>query len=232
MRAGALLLVVLLARGCLVYEYEHEFWLRVDGSGSVYVTGRPPLWTAFKELRGLDADEGRIRDAARALFEGSGLRVRRVTITHRGGRPYLFVAADFDDVNRLSGSPAFPDLDVSLARRGDRLELAGEWRKPRAAPGVGSSERDGLMALRFHLPSRIYEHRNASDGVERGNIVSWRQDVSAALGGEAVAFGASMDERSILGSTVTLFAWAIAGALAILAGGLYLAFRKGKKATG
>jgi hypothetical protein len=38
-----------------------------------------------------------------------------------------------------------------------------------------------------------------------------------------------MDERSILGSTVTLFAWAIAGALALLGGALYLAFRKGTK---
>ena len=52
--------------------------------------------------------------------------------------------------------------------------------------------------------------------------------VAAALDGRALAFGARLDERSILGSTVTLFAWAIAGALALLASGLYLAFRKGK----
>jgi len=232
MRPGpaALLLLALASRGCLVYEYEHELWLRVDGSGSVFVTGRPELWTAFKGLpTPQDADGSATREAARRLFERSGLRVRRVTITRRGGRPYLFVAADFSDVNRLSGSPAFPDLEVRLARKGDRLELAGEWRRPPAAPAAREGERDGLMAVRFHLPSKIYDHKNAADGVERGNIVGWRQDVAAALGGSALAFGATMDERSILGSTVTLFAWAIAGALALLGGALYLTFRKGKK---
>ena len=44
-------------RACTVYEYEHEFWLRVDGSGSVSVTGRPELWVAFKGLGGADDAE-------------------------------------------------------------------------------------------------------------------------------------------------------------------------------
>ena len=39
-------LLLLTLRGCVAYEYEHEFWLDVDGSGTVYVTGRPSLWTA------------------------------------------------------------------------------------------------------------------------------------------------------------------------------------------
>ena len=40
------LLVLLLASplgGCLAYEFDHELWLRVDGSGTVNVTGRPEL---------------------------------------------------------------------------------------------------------------------------------------------------------------------------------------------
>ena len=45
-------------RGCLAYEYEHEFWLRIDGSGTVYVTGRPALWAAFKGLGRADDPEG------------------------------------------------------------------------------------------------------------------------------------------------------------------------------
>jgi len=228
----AALVAALLSRGCLVYEYEHEFWLRVDGSGTVYVTGRPALWAAFKGLPAADDDDA-TREAARALFERSGLRVRRVTLTHRGGRPYLFVSADFGDVNRLEGSPAFPDLQLKLSREGDRLKLWGDWRRPAAASrDAGASDRDGLMAVRFHLPSRIYDHRNAPDGVERGNIVGWRQDVAAALDGGTLSFGATMDDRSILGSTVTLFAWAIAGALGVLGGALYLAFRKGMKVGG
>ena len=228
----AALLVVLASRGCTVYEYEHEFWLRVDGSGSVSVTGRPALWTAFKGLgKAEDPDGTATRDAARALFEGSGLRVRRVTLTRRGGRPYLFVSADFSDVNRLAGTPAFRDLQISLGREGEKLKLWGEWRRPAAAPDIGSRDRDGLMAVRFHLPSKVYDHRNAADGVERGNIVGWRQDVAAALGGGVLPFGATLDSRSILGSTVTLFAWAIAGGLGLLAGALYLVFRKGRSAS-
>lgn len=226
----AALLGILASRGCLVYEYEHELWLNVDGSGSVYVTGQPALWTAFKGLgKPEDPDGTATPEAARALFEGSGLRVRRVTLTRRGGRPYLFVAADFSDVNRLSGSRAFPDLDLKLARAGDRLKLSGVWRRPDTTRNVAVSARDGLMAVRFHLPAKIYDHKNASDGVERGNIVGWRQELSAALSGNPLVFGATMDERSILGSTVALFGWAIASALALLAGALYLAFRQGKK---
>jgi hypothetical protein len=85
------------------------------------------------------------------------------------------------------------------------------------------------MAVRFHLPSKIYEHKSATDGVERGNIVCWRQDVAAALRGERLEFGAVMDSRSILFSTVTLFAGAMALATLILGGGLYLVARHGRK---
>jgi hypothetical protein len=228
--ACAVLLAILASRGCRVYEYEHEFWLNVDGSGSVYVTGQPALWTAFKGLgKADDPGSAATPEAARALFEGCGLRVRRVTLTHRGGRPYLFVAADFSDVNRLSGTRAFPDLDLRLDREAGRLKLSGTWRRPEATRSVGVGDREGLMAVRFHLPAKIYDHRNAADGVERGNILGWREGLSAALDGQPLELGATMDERSILGSTVALFGWAIAGALALLGGTLYLVFRKGKK---
>jgi hypothetical protein len=227
-RLAATVLLAAALHGCLTYEYEQEFWLRVDGSGTVNVTGRPALFLAFKGL-GTPSDEeaAASREAVRHLFERAGLRVRRVTLTHRAGRAYLFVSADFDDVNRLTGSPAFPDLRIALSRAGDRLRLEGGWARPGPAPEV--RERDGLMAIRFHLPSKIYEHKNASDGVERGNIVCWRQDVAAGLLGERLEFGAVMDSRSILFSTVTLFAGAMVLAMLILGGGLYLVARHGRK---
>ena len=230
--AARLLLVLLLAtaaRGCLVYEYEHEFWLRVDGSGTVNVTGRPELWAAFKGApTASPADEPALRQAARELFLKSGLRVRRVTVTRRGGRPYLFVSADFVDLNALGGTPAFPDLRLTLEREGENLRLLGTWSRP---PGLSSTpERsDGLMAVRFHLPSKVYDHRNAVDGVERGNIVGWRQEVSQALARGNLEVGALIDSRSILRSTVTLFALAIAVALAALAAILFWVVRKGRR---
>lgn len=213
-------------RGCVAYEYEHEFWVRVDGSGTVNVTGRPELWTAFKGIP-VPPDEDAAKAAVRSVFEDSGLRVRRVTITERDSRPYLFLSAEFDDVNRLAGTRAFPDLALSLRAEGEeRLRLDGAWRLPpgpRGAPGD-----DGLMAVRFHLPSKVYEHRNAMEGVERGNIVGWKQDVRAALGGAGLDFGAVIDRRSILASTVGLFVATVALAISILGGLLLWVRRRGR----
>jgi hypothetical protein len=161
------------------------------------------------------------------LFEHAGLRVRRVDVTHRRGHAYLYVSAAFDDVNRLDGTLAFPDLRIALRRQGERLRLEGSWQRPPSATAP-KAESDGLMAVRFHLPSKVYQHENAADGVERGNILGWRQDVAAGLRGQALAFGATMDERSIFYSTVGLFAAAVALALALLAGIVYLVRRKGQ----
>jgi 8-oxo-dGTP pyrophosphatase MutT (NUDIX family) len=227
-RLALTLLAAAALRGCVAYEYEHEFWIRVDGSGTVNVTGRPELWTAFKGVP-VPAESDAARAAARRLFEESGLRVRRVTVTRRGGRPYLFVSADFDDVNRLAGTVAFADLRLALRPDGERLRLEGTWSPPGSARGAPAD--DGQMAVRFHLPSKVYEHRNAMDGVERGNIVGWRQDVRAALLGGSLDFGALIDRRSILVSTIGLFAAAIALALSILAGVILWVRRRGARVT-
>jgi len=228
--ALALLLAVSL-RGCVAYDYEHEFWVRVDGSGSVNVTARPELWAAMKGLTGAQAaDEDEARAAVRALFESSGLRVRSVTLTHRRGRPYLFVAASFDDVNKLAGTPAFPDLELSLRRENETLRLAGRWRRPPGLPDPPLSGRDGLLAVRFHLPSKVYSHRNAFGGVERGNIVGWRETVTEALAGRPLEMGAVLDPRSILVSTVGLFAAAILAAAALVAAILFWVVRAGRRA--
>ena len=231
-RLAVALRLALSLRGCVAYEFEHEFWIRVDGSGTVNVTARPELWAAMKGLRGAtSSDEDAALQAVRGLFESSGLRVRRVTLTHRGGRPYLFVAADFTDVNRLAGTPAFPDLVVSLRPDGENLRLDGRWSRPAGLPDVPVDSRDGLMAVRFHLPSKVYSHRNAFGGVERGNIVGWRETVVEGLAGRPLEVGALMDRRSILMSTVGLFAIAIVAALAILASVLWWVVRKGRSAA-
>jgi hypothetical protein len=229
-RLAAVLLLAVSLNGCLTYEFEHEFWLRVDGSGSVNVTGRPALWTALKGLGSPeDPDATATREAVRELFESSGLRVKRVTLTQRRGQPYLFVSAEFPDVNRLSYTPAFPDLRVVLLDKRGRLHLEGSWQRPLDAPDIGDRDRDGLMAVRFHVPSKVYSHKNAAEGVERGNILAWRQEVSAALAGGRLEFGALMDERSILFSTVRLFAGAVLLAAVLLGVALWAAIRRGRR---
>lgn len=225
------LLALLLASqigGCLVYEFEHEMWLRVDGSGSLNVTGRPELWAAFK---GAGGPEGEVTpDALRALFERSGLEVRRVTLTERGGRPYLFVSADFEDVNRLGGSPAFPDLEIGLRREGERLVFEGRWR--RAGKGEVAQPPPGeLVAFRVHVPSRVYSHKNAADGVERGNILSWRESLESALDGRPLDFGAEIGDSSILRGMLALFAGAIALGGALVAFAIWLLWRRGRRAV-
>jgi len=230
-RAVAILLLAVSLRGCVAYEYEHEFWLHVDGSGTVNVTARPELWTAMKGLTAAQAaDPDQARAAVRSVFEASGLRVQRVTLTHRAGRPYIFVAASFDDVNRLAGTPAFPDLALSLRRDGEHLRLAGTWRRPPGLPDPPPDARDGLMAVRLHLPSKVYAHRNAFAGVERGNIVGWRETVTEGLAGRPLEIGADLDARSILLSTVGLFAAAILAAATLVAAILFWVVRAGRAA--
>src|SRR5437899_4500345 len=230
-RAVLALLLAVTLRGCVAYDYEHEFWLRVDGSGSVSVTARPELWAAMKGLTGAQAaDPDRARAAVRAVLESSGLRVQRVTLTHRRGRPYIFVSASFDDVNSLAGTAAFPDLELRLRRDGEHLRLDGKWRRPPGLPDPPPAARDGLMAVRFHLPSKVYSHRNAFGGVERGNIVGWRETVAEGLAGRPLEFGADLDARSLLLSTVGLFAAAILAAAALVTAILLWVVRAGRRA--
>ncbi len=219
-----------LLAGCTRYEYEQEFWLRVDGSGSVRVTGRPALWSAFKGVGQPENPERTISiEALRRLFDRSGLRVRRVLRTKRAGHTYFFVSADFKNVNTLGHTAAFPDLSIALLPENGQLSLTGSWSRPPSEDVVVQSDREGLMAVRFHLPSKVHEHRNAFAGVERGNILSWRQDVAQGLDGRPLEFGALLDRRSILLSTVTLFGEAALAAAALVTLLLYLAYRRGRR---
>jgi hypothetical protein len=229
--AAASLFLLLALRGCTTYEFDHEFWLRVDGTGDVSVTGRPELWAEFKGLRAPLADTKAMGEEARRLFESAGLEVRRVSVTRRGGHPYLFLSARFKDVSKLSGSPAFPDiLGLGMAREPGKLRFYGKWVRPGTAPAAAAASGiAGLVAVRVHLPAKVFEHRNAVDGLERGNIVSWRETVAESLVGQPLEFGFLIGDRSILLSTVGLFAGAIILGLGLLGLALYMTARRGRK---
>lgn len=68
------------------------------------------------------------------------------------------------------------------------------------------------------------------DGVERGNIVAWRQELARGLEGQPIEFGPVMGRRSILLAMVGLFAAAIVLGLSALGLVLYLTFRMGRAA--
>jgi hypothetical protein len=213
-------------RGCVTYEFDQEFWLRVDGSGSTTVTAPPWVWVAFKRIGDPRDPEGTVTpEVARAAFEASGLRVQNARRVTRQGRTYVSVTAGFADLNRLSGGAAFPDLVMNLTREGQRLRFFGVWRRPIPSPSAVGPDR-GVMAVRFHLPSRVYDHRNATDGVERGNILSWKQDLRSGISGAPIDFGATIGDESILGSTLRLFLLAALAAGTLIALLLYVLSRR------
>jgi hypothetical protein len=216
-------------RGCVTYEFEHEFWLNTDGSGSFVVTAPPWVWNAVKnvgEARDLDGTVN--EQAVAALFDAPAFMNTRVKKVTRQGRPYLTVAADFSDINALVGTRAFPDLVVALRREGARLRLFGVWRRPPSA-GTAQGDDHGLMAVRFHLPSEVFDHRNATGGVERGNILSWRQDLRGGIAGAPIDFGATLGTRSVLSATLGLFGLALVAGLGAIATVLIFFTRRGHK---
>ncbi len=71
--------------------------------------------------------------------------------------------------------------------------------------------------MRLHLPSRIPFHNAPSRTVERGNILSWEQPLTARAKGEPIAIEVHMEQDSILFQTLALFAGMALLALAALA---------------
>ncbi|MEO8499513.1 MAG: hypothetical protein ABI565_01260 [Vicinamibacteria bacterium] len=86
----------------------------------------------------------------------------------------------------------------------------------------------GLMAVRFHFPSEIFEHKKAFDGVERGNILSWREDLRPGIAGTPLEFGDTMGAKSVLRATLGLFALAILIGLGMIGGVLFYFTRRGR----
>ena len=86
------------------------------------------------------------------------------------------------------------------------------------------------MAVRFHLPSKVYEHKNAADGRrarEHPGLAPGRGRRPSTAAASTSA--PTMDDRSILLSTVILFASAILLAVLLLGGVLFLVVRRGRR---
>ena len=225
----SLLVISAMLSGCVAYEFEHEFWLKTDGSGSFVVTAPPWVWNAVKNVGDARNVETTVNEqTVGALFEDPAIQSPRVRKVTRGGRIFITVDADFTHINNLVGTRAFPDLVVALRAEGQRLRLFGVWRRPPSS-GTAQGDETGLMAVRFHLPSEIFDHRNASGGVERGNILSWTQPMSVALSGVPIDFAATLGATSVLRATLGLFALALVTGLGLIAGLFYFFTRRGRR---
>ena len=165
--------------GCLTYEYEHEFWLRVDGSGTVNVTGRPALWTAFKELaRSARPRGGHAPGGARRCSRGRACACAASRVTRRGGQALPLRVRGLPRREPLSRHAGLPGpAGRSAAARASGCGSTGSWqRAPR-----GRLRRRRARPRGPHgrpLPPAEQGLRatgTPTDGVERGNIVGWRQ---------------------------------------------------------
>ena len=93
--------------------------------------------------------------------------------------------------------------------------LDGSWQRPlEAQPGGETRPRGADGRALPPAEQGLRAPAAPPTGVERGNILGWRQETAPALDGGRLEFGAEMDERSILSSTVMLFAGAVVLAVA------------------
>jgi preprotein translocase subunit Sec61beta len=233
--ALAALLGVSACGGGLVkyYEYDEDIYLSIDGSATIYVNASVP---ALVNLRGLDLDvrSTAILDRAkiRRLFTTGATRVTRVSRWRRFGRQFVQVRMAVDDVRKLGSTAPFSWATYELDRR-DGLVVYRQRLGAAAGTPVGDVGWKGseLVAVRVHLPSRIQYHNAGAGNLKRGNILVWEQALTDRQAGTPLEIEARIEQRSILYSTLMLFAASGLLALLAMAAIIWWVVRKGRRAA-
>lgn len=200
------------------YEYEEDVYLRLDGSATVYVNASVPALVALRDAPlPLDPAARLDRNDVRAFYSGAGVTVGSVSLSRREGRRYVHLRLEVDDIRRLGDLAPFAWSRYQFVER-DGLRVFTQEVTAAAGKDVGDVgwQGDELVAVRLHLPSRVPFHNAPSRTVERGNIISWEQPLTARAKGEPLAIEAHMEQDSILFQTLTLFAGMAVLALAAL----------------
>jgi hypothetical protein len=211
------------------YEYEEELYLSLDGSATLAVNASVPALVA---LRGFDLPvdpRARIdRNKVRALFDGPGVQVTRVSLSRRDGRRFVHLGMDVSDVRQLSRVAPFAWSSYRFDRNGDEMDFTQVVGKAAGKPvgDVGWTGRE-LVAFRMHIPSRIPWHNATDHTVQRGNIVAWEQPLSERLQGVPLDIEVHMEPKSILYSTLLLFGATIVAAALMFAVILWWVVKRG-----
>lgn len=211
------------------YEYEEELYLSLDGSATLDVNASVPALVA---LRGFDLPldpRARLdRNKVRALFQGPGVQVTRVSLSRRDGRRFVHVGIDVADVRQLSRVAPFAWSTYRFGRRGDVVEYTQVVGRAAGRP-VGDVGWTGneLVAFRMHLPSRIPYHNATDHTVHRGNILEWEQPLRDRLQGVPLEVDVQMEPTSILYSTLLLFGATIVAAALTFAVILWWVVKRG-----
>ena len=188
------------------YEYEEELYLALDGSVTVYVHASIPALVA---LRGASFDvrpRARLnREAVRALFQWPGVEVASVTTSRRDGRRFVHVRIDAADVRQLAKVAPLGWSTYRFERGNGLFEYHQVVGAPNVRPvgDVGWTGKE-IVSFRLHLPSQIPFH-NSPSRIERGNILTWEQTLTARLQGVPLDLQVHMETDSILSQTLVLF---------------------------
>jgi hypothetical protein len=204
------LLLLLASAGCTTYEYEEEIFLEVDGSGRIRMSGST---AAVEALHGIRAE------MAKSLFEG--IVVHSVRETERGGQMLVHVEASFTRWENLCQVPAFRGRACRFTRADTDREL--ELSIP-SAPAAALVDRAAPVAFRFHFPSAV-RHHNSPNGIERGNIVSWKR----AFDGPPLDIRVRFDRRTLLAERISVMGKALFLVVASIGTALLWMRRKGRR---
>jgi hypothetical protein len=233
------------------YEYEEQLYLGVDGSATAIVS---TSLNALVVLRGaaldLDAAARWEREDVRRVFEAAGCQVSSVgQFWRREGRRFVQIRLDVEDVRTLGrcGMLGWSSYELSTTAPvdgeagGEQLRFVQKVGPSADTAGDAGQSADAkwngqeLVAFKIHLPSRIAFHnvRRLEDGAPgraaRGNILTWEQPLADRRRGVPLRIEAVFGSTSILYRTLTLFAVAMAAAVAVLALSIWLTVRRGRK---
>lgn len=215
------------------YEYEEDVYLRLDGSATVYVNAAVPALVALRDAPlPLDPTARLDRNDVRAFYEGAGVRVGSVSTSRREGRRYVHLRLEVDDIRQLSSVRPFAWSAYGLQEREGVIVFTQQLG---AAAGKDAGNvgwhGDELMAVRLHLPSRVPFHNSPSKTIERGNIITWEQALTARAKGEPLALEVHLERDSILAQTLLLFGGMAVLAVTTLGLGVWWVWRKGRSAS-
>lgn len=213
------------------YEYEEDVYLRLDGSATVYVNAAVPALVALRDAPlPVDPAARLDRNDVREFYEAPGVHVGSVSTSRRDGRRYVHVRLDVDDIRRLSSVKPFAWATYALQDR-DGVAVFTQQLGPSAGKAVGDVgwHGDELVAVRLHVPSRVPFHNSPSKTIERGNIITWEQPLTARVKGEPIDIEVRMERDSILAQTLLLFGVMAVLAIATLGAGIWWVWRKGRR---
>lgn len=211
------------------YEYEEELYLALDGSATLNVNASVASLVA---LRGFALDpnpRARLdRAAVRALFQGPGADVSKVSLSRRDGRRVVHVSIQVADVRRLAMLAPFAWSSYRFDRQGDVIEF-----RQAIGPSAGKQVDAGwtgqeVVAFRMHLPSEIPFH-NSRAGVQRGNILEWEQPLVERLKGAPLDMQVHLEPESILYTTLLLFGSTVVAAAIAFALLIWWVARRGRQ---